>query len=226
MPRDDLIKARVAKLTSGFEHYMQVYDDQVSFTSKQLAAHRSCLTLREEAGSVAAAVRDDQFVRALRQTLRAWQVGVRGGRLVPDGEFAGALRAALPRLEALEGLTIDAADLSAAVPEQLWRLVESLGVVENKAKIVAGMKALHHLLPDLVVPMDRAWTGKFFQLHPPEWQESASQRQIFLRAYWPLQGCRTAGATAAVRHGAGLADLPGQDPRQCADRLLQGGTRR
>src|SRR5580693_9070311 len=77
----------------------------VSFTSTQLAAHRACLALREEAGSVAAAVGDDQFVQALRRTLRAWQVGVRGGRLVPDEEFTQALRAALPRLEALEGLT-------------------------------------------------------------------------------------------------------------------------
>jgi hypothetical protein len=28
--------------------------------------------------------------------------------------------------------------------------------------IVAGTKTLHHLLPDLVPPMDRAWTGAFF----------------------------------------------------------------
>lgn len=181
--RDDLIEARVAQLMRGFGHYVSVYDDQVSFTSRQLAAHRACLALREEAGSVAAAVHDDRFVYALRGTLLAWKVGVRAGKLVPESEFAAALRTALPRLQALEDLKIDAIDLAADVAEQLWRLVESLGVVENKAKIVAGTKTLHHLLPDLVVPMDRAWTGKFFHFHLPEWQDPVSQRRIFLRAY-------------------------------------------
>jgi hypothetical protein len=79
------------------------------------------------------------------------------------------LAAALPRLEELEAFRVDAAD-------RLGQVIESLGVVENKAKLVAGTKALHHLLPDLVMPMDRAWAGKFFQLHPPEWQDPASQR--------------------------------------------------
>jgi hypothetical protein len=56
-------------------------------------------------------------------------------------------------------------------------------VVENQAKVVAGTKTLHHLLPDLVVPMDRAWTGRFFQFHLPEWQDADSQRRIFQLAY-------------------------------------------
>jgi hypothetical protein len=34
--------------------------------------------------------------------------------------------------------------------------------VENRSLIVPGTKTLHHLLPDLVPPMDRAWTGAFF----------------------------------------------------------------
>jgi hypothetical protein len=181
--RNDLINARVAKLASGFGHYVQVYDEQVSFTNTQLAAHRACLALREEAGSVAAAVHDDRFVQALRRVLVAWKVGIRVGRLVPEDDFAAALRTAVSRIEALEGLMIDEADLPVEVPEQIWQLVEALGVVGNKAKIVAGTKTLHHLLPDLVVPMDRAWTGKFFQFHLPEWQEPTSQRRIFLRAY-------------------------------------------
>jgi hypothetical protein len=32
----------------------------------------------------------------------------------------------------------------------------------KRALIVPGTKALHHVLPDLVPPMDRAWTGAFF----------------------------------------------------------------
>jgi hypothetical protein len=64
----------------------------------------------------------------------------------------------------------------------LWTVINTLGVVDNDAKLVAGTKTLHHLLPDLVPPMDREWTGRFFGLHGPEWQ-GASQRRTFLKLY-------------------------------------------
>jgi hypothetical protein len=183
LERSQLIDTRVAKLTGGFAHYVQTYDQRVSFTSRQLAAHKACLALRREAGSVRAAVNDERFVESLIRTLRAWRLGNRASRLAAPAVFAAALRSSLPALEALEGLAIDAEDLPDDIGEQLWTLIESLGIVENKAKIVAGTKALHHLLPDLVVPMDHVWTGKFFQFHPPEWQGAASQRRIFRLAY-------------------------------------------
>jgi hypothetical protein len=49
-----------------------------------------------------------------------------------------------------------------AVARQAWQVIESLGIARNKSLIVFGTKALHHLLPDLMPPMDRAWTGAFF----------------------------------------------------------------
>lgn len=67
-------------------------------------------------------------------------------------------------------------------------MIDSLGVVDNLAKLVAGTKTLHHLLPDLVVPMDRAWTGLFFQLHPPEWQDPVNQRRTFRRVFGHFAG--------------------------------------
>jgi hypothetical protein len=183
MARVDLIDKRIDKLASAFGHYVHVHDEQVPFTSEQLAAHRACIALRQRAGSVRAAVSDDHFVHTLRRTLRAWGIGVRASRLVSDQGFTAALHAALPRLEALEPLAIDASNLPEDITGRLWLLIDSLGVVENKAKIVAGTKTLHHLLPDLVVPMDRAWTGTFFQFHLPEWQDPGSQRRIFQLAY-------------------------------------------
>jgi hypothetical protein len=183
MARMDLIGKRIDKLASAFGHYVHVHDEQVPFTGEQLAAHRACIALRQRAGSVCAAVRDEQFVQALRRTLRAWGIGVRASRLVSDHDFTAALYAALPSLEDLEPFAIDSGDLPEDITRRLWLLIDSLGVVENKAKIVAGTKTLHHLLPDLVVPMDRAWTGTFFQFHLPEWQDPDSQRRIFRLAY-------------------------------------------
>jgi hypothetical protein len=182
MARDDLIEMRTTRLSGAFGHYVRVYDERVPFTGEQLAAHRECIRLRREAGSVRAAVDDERFEEALLRTLRAWGIGIRASRLVPARDFTAALHAALPRLEDLEQFVIDGA-LPSDIVDRLWSVVSSLGIVQNSAKIVAGTKALHHLLPDLIVPMDRAWTGAFFRFHLPEWQDPASQRRIFGLAY-------------------------------------------
>jgi hypothetical protein len=179
--RQQLITERLAQLTRGFARYVAVYDELVPFNSKQLAAHRETIALRDRAGSVRAAVSDIRFVTSLRRTLLAWGLGVRGSVLVPDTEFAQALTAAVPVLERLEDLRIDAANLPGDLIDQLWTAIKSLDVVQNKAKIVAGTKTLHHLLPGLVIPMDHVWTGMFFKLHDPEWQQS--QERTFRRVY-------------------------------------------
>lgn len=186
MARQDLIDARSAKLVADFGRYVCAYDDSVPFTGEQLAAHRKTIALRRQAGSVRAASESEQFVASLRETLLAWGIGRRASRLVGVTEFAAALHAAVPHLAPFETLTIDAADLPQDLAGQLWRIVDSLGVVENKAKVVAGTKTLHHLLPDLVPPMDRAWTGLFFNFHLPEWQDPTGQRRIFHLAYTQL----------------------------------------
>src|SRR5712691_1910202 len=183
MARTDVIEQRTSRLVSGFGRYVEAYDQRVSFTGEQLAAHRQTIALRCQLGSVRAAANDDRFAAALRRTLLAWGVGRRASRLVPATEFAAALQAAVPRLEELESLTIDNDGLPGDIADRLWILISSLGVVENKAKLVAGAKTLHHLLPDLVPPMDREYTGAFFQLHLPEWQDPTRQRRIFRIAY-------------------------------------------
>lgn len=185
MTQGDVVAARLQSLIDGFGSFVGAYDTLVTLAPKQLDSHRTTIALRHRAGSVSAAVADPEFVVSLRRTLRAWRVGMRRSRLAGEPELADALRAALPAITALESLRIDADDLPDNTPEALWAIVASLGLVDNDAKIVAGTKALHHLLPDLVPPMDRAWTGGFFGLKDWAWQ-GAQQRQTFLNSYRAL----------------------------------------
>jgi hypothetical protein len=92
--RSALIDTRISQLVDNFERYVQAYDEQVSFTGEQLAAHRATVALRQQAGSVRAAVGSEQFLVSLRWTLLAWGIGRRASRLVPADAFAGALQAA------------------------------------------------------------------------------------------------------------------------------------
>jgi hypothetical protein len=179
---EDLVKSRVARLMAGFSQYIQSYDDNPPFTADQMRAHRQTIQLRQQAAGMRAAVESDAFVRSLYTTLQKWGLDQRASKLVPVDAFGRALRAASPRLEQLELLTINGAGLPPGLTEQLWQLVSSLDVVENAAKIVAGTKTLHHLLPDLVPPIDRKYTRPFFGLHDPQFQDSR-QPIIFRQMY-------------------------------------------
>ncbi len=50
----------------------------------------------------------------------------------------------------------------APVAGEIWGLIAKLNIGSPRTTIVSGSKALHHLLPDLVPPIDRAYTLRFF----------------------------------------------------------------
>ena len=52
-----------------------------------------------------------------------------------------------------------------AVCEHLWQIIGNLGIVRNRALIVPGTQALHHVLPDLV-PWTAHGPGRSFSGQP------------------------------------------------------------
>jgi hypothetical protein len=158
------VRNRVDSLIAEFDQCVDAYDRSVPFTrSGQYEFHRRTIDRRLVLGSVAAAIHDEQFTELLHETLKRWGMGRRASKLDPLYEFRLALASHETQLLELEPLTIESlAGNEPSTAAAIDSLVSSLGVVYNRARIVAGTKTLHHLLPDLVPPMDRAWTGAFF----------------------------------------------------------------
>lgn len=176
--RCDLAR-RIEGLISSFEEWVTRYDEGVPFRRiGQYELHRATIDRRREVGTAAAALKDERLLALLHQTLNTWGIGKRASRLAPLPEFSSALQAHTEMISDLDGLAIEELGQEAqAVGAQILTLVDNLGVVENKARLVAGSKTLHHLLPDLVPPMDRAWTGAFFRWPTAAWQDR--QHRIF-----------------------------------------------
>lgn len=171
----------ITLLIGDFDRFLDLYDRHRPFSRYgQLEFHLVTIRKRRELGSVKAAISDSGFLKSLYQTLPAWGIGTRASRLCPYDMFAASLRNHTSELVALDGLTIDDANVN-EVSEELWEILVNLDIVDNQAKLVSGSKALHHLLPDLVVPMDRAYTQKFFGWHNPVFQYS--QQDCFREAF-------------------------------------------
>ena len=171
------ITNRVRMLIAGFGDYVTTFDRDPAFTDDQLRHHLETCRLRDaEHRTAAAAAGDDQFLKSLWETLRSWRMQARGARLVDWPRFRLAFTACLEDIGALDGLSLDNRALPVrAVADKTWHLIEKLAISENSSKLVAGTKALHHLLPKLIVPMDRAFTGAFFGWNNYNWQHAQAE---------------------------------------------------
>ena len=183
MDREQRRSIRIADLISDFPHLVDSYDRITPFTrSDQLEAHRRTIYLRRRHESPTSALNDATFIQSLYSTLQSWGIGSRASILVPIDQFAQSLERWSATFDALDDLAIDDTDLDVdRAADLLWDLISGVDIVENKAKIVALSKTIHHILPDLLPPIDRAYTQDFFVLYPVEFQD---QQEMAFRRIW------------------------------------------
>jgi hypothetical protein len=132
------------------------------------------------------AVQSTAFLEGVYATLTAWgmlRMGPRGAKMGAFAEMEASFWEQMDQIAKVADLSIwdverqDVPDLS----KTLWEIIAHLRVGVGKTKIVAGSKALHHLLPDLVPPIDRQYTLRFFYNH-----KMINQReQVYLQEMYP-----------------------------------------
>jgi hypothetical protein len=183
-------KPPIGVLVADFERHLAYYEANPPFARpKQLAAHRRTIDLRRRLGSAVAAVADDKFLDNLAETLIAWGVGSHDAILVETPEFRSQMRRRAVEIAALDGILVDQADT--ATGDRIWRIIRSLDIVlgrrtlkPTQSKLVGGSKALHHLLPELVVPVDRMYTAPFLlRIQPQHFQNPSKEAETFRIAF-------------------------------------------
>lgn len=178
--RDGDIETRVTRLIETFSDCLLAFEQHTPFSVYQRDCHRRTLALRLSFSSAADALASLAFLETLYRTLQSWGIGQRGSKLVAFDQFTQTMTAHAPDIAQFQTLTlsdeIDADDLA----RRLWNVIDGLGIVKNEATIVAGTKTLYHILPKLIVPIDRAYTGLFFGWYPPEFQNGS---RVFRRTF-------------------------------------------
>ena len=204
------VERRVAGVIDEFANCLQTYDQRIPFVrSGQYSLHRATIDRRRTFASVREAIEDEVFVGDFRQTLYAWGIGKRASRLVALAEFRDRLSDCAEEIADFESLRLDDPQLDISpTATKLWQLIERLRIVQNVSLIVPGTKTLHHLLPDLVPPMDRAWTGAFFQ-----WSMSA-------REYEQSTFIRTFASFAEIAQATNPSNFVGEEWRTSLTKVL------
>lgn len=173
-----VLEARLHDLSVSFSEYVDVFHLRGPFSESQLRAHLNALRARAAFPSAAEAVNNSEFADAVREVLGRWGVGTRGSELVPPEAFRAELRELNPKFAGLEQIQIgDVALDGPRTALRIWNLINSMCLVTKngtpvKNGLVSGTKALHHVLPRLVFPIDREYTQTFFGWHNSEFQNN------------------------------------------------------
>jgi len=206
--RDDVenkVQYRIEELCRNTQMYLNVFKNACPFNSRQLRLHVQTINLRRELGNVGTALRNDNFITSLWKTLEAWGLNARGSRLLPLEKFRQVLLDYEGDIVRWDGIRIDNASLLLEeVAQDLWELIDEVRVSESGNPIVSGSKAFHHLLPELIPPIDREYTRPFFmfwmqyfqnephRVFPYIWGKIALMtRRVNLRQYIGLTGWST-----------------------------------
>ena len=117
-----------------------------------------CARLMRQAGRSSDAISSDAFVTALGSSLLKWRA-FRGARFDRE-RLRASLQALAPLLRRWEGVSI--LTLRPEDIEDLFELFDAVREIKpTTRKWVVTSKLLHHVLPNLIVPMDNLLTAPF-----------------------------------------------------------------
>ena len=171
LDRTELLTGRIRDLIAGFAECVLTFEISEAFPGPSVYFHLRAIERRREHRSVASLLGDQLLLEYVYAVLPAWgmhRMGRQAAKVADFGVIVTALRQATPALEELWPLRITTMSPEAAgrAAAAAWGAIASLGVSTSQTQIVAGSKFLHHLLPDLVPPIDREYTFSFFTDRP------------------------------------------------------------
>lgn len=168
------IDRQAQNLISHFGDYLDRFDREAAgrggFGGPSLYFHYQCAH-RYHLLRVAEKLKDDRFFEYVYATLASWgmhRMGDTPTKLCEFSEFTAQVRQHESALVEMEGLSLWTCDPNRS-PSQISAivdLVDSMRISMSRAHLVANTKVLHHVLPNLLPPVDRQYTLKYFGLSP------------------------------------------------------------
>jgi len=184
LPKRLGVEDRLEELCANFELYLTRFDELNPFTGPSVYFHLRTLERLRQIG-LSTALEDKLFFEYLYATLASWgmhRMGPTGAKLVEFTDFVETLKSQKDPVISLQNIKLTQLTEQAlqAIIDKLWNILSNLRVSISETQLIAGSKTLHHLLPDLTPPIDRAHTLKFVYGYDPVY---SSEEQKFKRVF-------------------------------------------
>jgi len=183
-----LMAARQIDLITSWNLWLARFNEGNPFTGPSLHFHKKTLEILRKYRFSLDALYDDLYFDYLYATLASWgmhRMG-RGGPKLRDLEVIREgfmdLQTEIEELLPYKLTQIDAKEFL-NICEKLWQILSRLVVSRSRIMLIANSKALHHLLPDLVPPIDRQYSLRFFFNHNRIYDEKRQFIIIYMSYY-------------------------------------------
>jgi len=105
----------------------------------------------------------NDFIELVYVTLSAWNMNTRRAKLATFEKFIKTIKNNKRIFKKLAKNKLQSLSKNKEIADNLEKLFLNLNLVRTKAALVTFSKTLHFFLPDLVVPIDRTFTLKYFK---------------------------------------------------------------
>jgi hypothetical protein len=182
--KESQVRCRVEELCDNFESYLIEFNRLNPFTGPSVYFHLKTLERLRSLGALGV-FEDQYFFEVLYATLASWgmhRMGPKGAKLVEFTDFVKTLQAQKSWILDLQGLKLTQLSEKKleVVMNKLWNILSNLKVSSTETQLIAGSKALHHLLPDLMPPIDGEHTLRFVYGYKPTYE---SEERKFKNTY-------------------------------------------
>ena len=162
IPAKDI--ARLAKrgeelLTREYDETSALYDSILRFSGKDF--------------------RSDDFLGLVYGMLVAFKMNSRGAKLSAPSDFKKSIKKHADMIQSLAKLKLEKVKESdSGLVDTIGFLFDNLHLTQTNAPLVTFSKAMHFLLPNLFMPIDRRYTLRFFYESTP-----VNQKACFLQVF-------------------------------------------
>jgi hypothetical protein len=165
--RAERARSNVDALIADFSRFVLRFEESNAFPGPSVYFHDRAIERRRRYASVSDLMPDEQFFEYVYAVLPSWGMHRMGKQAAKVGDFDAMVDSFRVQERAIGELwDLDIRALpdhdGDAVADMVWSVLGCLKVSTSGTRIVAGSKALHHVLPQLVPPIDRQYTFQFF----------------------------------------------------------------
>lgn len=126
-----------------------------------LRYYREVINRHRNSNNIESLIGDSEFIHKIYRTLELWNMNQRKARLTDEESFRKSVnkyKKELIELYKYKLHLLQYEDIHRKVIKNLKKVFCNLHVMDSKRRIVGVSKAMHFLLPDLVMPIDSKYT--------------------------------------------------------------------
>jgi hypothetical protein len=152
-------------LPANFNKFLGIFNsDYQTVGQSREPNYKSLINKYDKASNYSTLVSNPAYINLAYAALKEFSMNEQGARLVAQPQFQSSILKHTPTLSLLSSYRLESIDDKSItnIFSNLWVLFQRLQIMASSSKLVGVSKAMHFLLPNLVMPIDRKSVLRFY----------------------------------------------------------------